>query len=235
MNILCVVAHPDDAEILCGGTLIRFVENGHNVTLAIFTDGSMGDAVVQPAELKALRTQEAEEAADVMGVQLIWGGVVDEHVFPDVEQRRIMIDLMREADPDLILTHSPTDYHPDHRYVGQLVFDGYFQKGLPHIPDQLKPACRFGKAQLYYMDNLGGIGFLPTEYVDITAVLEKKKQALSCHRSQFTAMKDLANASLLDMIDVQARFRGMGAGCIYAEGFTRLDAYQRGLTSRLLP
>ena len=235
MNIFCVVAHPDDAEILCAGTLIRFAESGHTVTLAIFTDGSLGDAVVQPENLKAIRKQEAEEAAEIMGVKLLWGGVLDEHVFPNQEQRRIMIDLLRESDPDIILTHSPNDYHPDHRYVGQLVFDSYFQKGLPHIPDQARAACRFGKAQLYYMDNLGGIGFLPTEYVDITSVLEKKKAALACHRSQFTAMKDLANTSLMDMIEVQARFRGMGAGCLYAEGFTRLDAYQRGLTTRLLP
>lgn len=235
MNIFCVVAHPDDAEILCAGTLIRFAESGHTVTLAIFTDGSLGDAVVQPENLKAIRKQEAEEAAEIMGVKLLWGGVLDEHVFPNQEQRRIMIDLLRESDPDIILTHSPNDYHPDHRYVGQLVFDSYFQKGLPHIPDQARAACRFGKAQLYYMDNLGGIGFLPTEYVDITNVLEKKKAALACHRSQFTAMKDLANTSLMDMIEVQARFRGMGAGCLYAEGFTRLDAYQRGLTTRLLP
>ncbi len=235
MNIFCVVAHPDDAEILCAGTLIRFAESGHTVTLAIFTDGSLGDAVVQPESLKAIRKQEAEEAAEIMGVKLLWGGILDEHVFPNEEQRRIMIDLLRETDPDVILTHSPNDYHPDHRYVGQLVFDSYFQKGLPHIPDQARAACRFGKAQLYYMDNLGGIGFLPTEYVDITNVLEKKKAALACHRSQFTAMKDLANTSLMDMIEVQARFRGMGAGCLYAEGFTRLDAYQRGLTTRLLP
>src|SRR5690606_14259712 len=129
----------------------------------------------------------------------------------------------------------PSDYHPDHRYVGQLVFDAYFQKGLPHIPGQTRPACRFGQSQLYYMDNLGGIGFLPTEYVDITEVFETKKEMLACHKSQFKAMRQLANTNLIDMIEVQARFRGLAAGCLYAEGFTRMDAFQRGLTSRVLP
>jgi LmbE family N-acetylglucosaminyl deacetylase len=195
----------------------------------------MGDAVIEPATLRAMREKEARAAAAVIGADFIWGGVMDEHVFPDAKQRIRMIDILREADPDVIFTHSPNDYHPDHRYVSQLVFDAYFQKGLPHIPDQQMPACRFGEAQVYYMDNLAGIGFTPTEYVDISDVFELKKQMLSCHKSQFEAMKDLADTNLLDMIEVQARFRGMAAGCRYAEAFTRLDAFQRGLTSRVLP
>jgi len=166
---------------------------------------------------------------------VIWAGVMDEHVFPDREQRHIMIDILREADPDVIFTHSPNDYHPDHRYVSQLVFDAYFQKGLPFIPNQKKNACRFGHAQVYYMDNLGGIGFLPSEYVDITEVMDTKLQMLACNKSQVEAMQQLANTNLAEMVTVQARFRGLGAGCKYAEGFTRLDAYQRGLTRRILP
>ncbi|MBX3258025.1 MAG: PIG-L family deacetylase [Chitinophagaceae bacterium] len=235
MNIICVVAHPDDAEILCAGTLTRYAQSGHTVTIAVFTDGSMGDAVIKPAELSVIREKEARAAAGIIGAKVIWGGIVDEHIFPDAAQRLRMIDILREADPDVIFTHSPNDYHPDHRYVSQLVFDAYFQKGLPHIPGQQMAACRFGKAQVYYMDNLGGIGFAPTEYVNITETFEIKKQMLRCHKSQFEAMKELADTNLLDMIEVQARFRGMAAGCRYAEGFTRLDAFQRGLTSRILP
>lgn len=235
MNILCVTAHPDDAEILCAGTLIRYVQSGHTVTIAIFTDGSMGDAVIEPAILRRVREEEARAAAALIGANFIWGGVMDEHVFANAEQRVKMIDILRKTDPDVIFTHSPNDYHPDHRYVSQLVFDAYFQKGLPHIPVQQVPACRFGKAQVYYMDNLGGIGFSPTEYVNISNVFELKKQMLACHKSQFEAMSDLADTNLFDMIEVQARFRGMAAGCRYAEAFTRLDAFQRGLTSRILP
>lgn len=235
MNILCVVAHPDDVEILCAGTIIRYAQQGHQVTLAVFTSGNMGDAVIEPEKLAVIREKETRDAARIIGAKVIWGGVMDEHVFPDPQQRTIMIDILREADPDVIFTHSPNDYHPDHRYVGQLVFDAYFQKGLPHIPGQSFPACRFGQTQLYYMDNLGGINFLPTEYVDISAVFEIKKEMLACHKSQFEAMQQLANTQLFDMIEVQARFRGLAAGCKYAEGFTRLDAFQRGLTSRILP
>ncbi len=235
MNILCVAAHPDDTELLCAGTLIRYAQTGHQVTIAVFTNGNMGDAVVKPEELGAMREKEAREAAALIGAKLIWAGVTDEHVFPNQEQRHIMIDVLREADPDVIITHAPNDYHPDHRYVSQLVFDSYFQKGLPFIPKQSLKACRFGKAQLYYMDNICGINFTPTEYVDITDVFEIKKQMLLCHKSQFVAMEDLANTDMLELIEVQSKFRGLAAGCRYAEGFNRLDAYQRGLTRRVLP
>lgn len=235
MNILCIVAHPDDIEILCAGTMVRYAQQGHQLNFAIFTSGNMGDAVIEPGKLAEIREKEALDAAQIIGAKVIWPGVMDEHVFPDVEQRRLMIDILREADPDVIFTHAPNDYHPDHRYVSQLVFDSYFQKGLPHIPGQYLGACRFGQSQLYYMDNLGGIDFSPTEYVDISDVFEIKKAMLACHKSQFEAMQNLADTQLFDLIEVQSRFRGMAAGCKYAEGFTRLDAFQRGLTKRILP
>jgi len=235
MNILCVAAHPDDTELLCAGTLARYVKEGHTVTIAIFTDGSIGDAIVKPDVLSMTRQKEAQAAADILGANLIWVGVTDELVFPDKEQRHMMIDVLRKADPDVIFTHSPNDYHPDHRYVSQLVFDSYFQKGLPHMPGQSQPACRFASAQVYYMDNISGVNFLPTEYVDISDFFEVKKAMLACHKSQFVAMEDLASIDMNRMIELQAGFRGMAAGCRYAEGFTRLEASQRGLTRRVLP
>ena len=109
------------------------------------------------------------------------------------------------------------------------------QKGLPHIPGQEQPACRFGQAHVYYMDNLAGIGFVPAEYVDITPVMDVKRRMLACHESQIKSMKELARTDVMQMIETQARFRGLAAGCEFAEGFCRLEAYQRGLTRRVLP
>jgi LmbE family N-acetylglucosaminyl deacetylase len=235
MNVLAIGAHPDDLEILCAGALARYAEEGHSVVMAVFTSGNMGDLQVPPEELARIRKAEAEASAAILGARLLWPGVTDELVFPNERQRRLMIDVLRVADPDVIFTHSPNDYHPDHRYVSQLVFDSYFQKGLPHLPEQQQPACRFGQAQIYYMDNLAGIGFQPAEYVDITPVMATKRRMLECHQSQVKPMRELAKTDLLDLIEVQARFRGMAAGCRYAEGFTRLEAFQRGLTRRILP
>ena len=235
MNILAIGAHPDDLEILCAGTLALYAQQGHNVSMAIFTCGDMGDLEVPPKELARTRKAESESAAAIIGARLLWPGIMDEHVFANEAQRRIMIDLIRESDPDIILTHSPDDYHPDHRYLSQLVFDSYFQKGLPHIPNQTRPACRFGGTQVYYMDTLAGIGFLPTEYVDITPVMETKREMLRCHKSQFRAISTLANRDLEQLVAVQSRFRGLAGGCAFAEGFRRLETWQRGLSQRLLP
>ena len=235
MNVLAVTAHPDDMEILCAGTLARYAQRSETIYLAIFTSGNMGDANIAPPELARIRKQESEASAAILGARLLWPAVTDEMVFPNEAQRRIMIDLLRQADPDVILTHSPNDYHPDHRYVSQLVFDSYFQKGLTHIPNQEVPACRFGQAQVYYLDNLGSIGFDPTEYVDITEVMDTKTRMLECHQSQVRAMKELARTDIVEMMQTHARFRGFSAGCRYAEGFRRLEAFQRGLTRRILP
>lgn len=235
LRVLAVGAHPDDLELNCAGTLARYAAQGHKVFIAPFTSGNMGDTAIPPKELATIRRRESEAAAAVIEATLLWPGVDDELVFPDPAQRSLMIDLLREADPDVVFTHSPNDYHPDHRYVSQLVFDSYFQKGLPHVPGPVRPACRFGQTQVYYIDNLGGIGFLPAEYVDITPAMEAKKRMLASHESQFRAMRELAGDDLMDLMLTQVRFRGLAAGCRYAEGFCRLDAYQRGLTRCVLP
>jgi len=235
MNIMAIAAHPDDIEINCAGTLLRYAKMGYNITLVPFTSGNMGHQTKLPEELAEVRKQEAQASAAVLGATLLWPAVTDECVFPDKQQRSLMIDLMRQVDPDIIITHSPTDYHPDHRYVSQLVFDSYFQKGLPFLPEQREAACRFAKTHVYFMDNLGGIDFIPTEYVDIADVFEQKKQMLSCHISQARSVNNPSNLPLLELIEIQGRFRGLAAGCRYAEGFRRMEGYQRGLTRRILP
>ena len=146
MNILAIGAHPDDIEILCAGTLSLYAGQGHHVTIVPFTSGDRGDTR-NPARGACPTSGGGGPASGIIGANLLWPGIMDEHVFPNPAQRRLMIDLLREFDPDVIFTHSPDDYHPDHRYVSQLVFDSYFQKGLPHIPQQDQPACRFGGTQ----------------------------------------------------------------------------------------
>jgi LmbE family N-acetylglucosaminyl deacetylase len=235
MNILAVVAHPDDIEIFCAGTLAKYARQGHRIFHAVFTSGNMGDLHIPPAELAATRKREAEAGAAVIGASLIWGGIDDECVYPNEPQRNRMIDILREADPDIILTHSPDDYHPDHRYVGQLVFDSYHQKGLPHIPGPTRPACRFGLTQVFYMDHPSGINFRPQEYVDITAEFETKRQMLRQHASQVASMQEHSAADIMDMLEVMARFRGLNCGCKYAEAFRREEAFHRVKPYRVLP
>src|SRR5438552_11285687 len=104
MNILAIGAHPDDIELQCAGTLALYARQGHAVTMASFTSGNMGDLTIAPAEMAATRRAEAQAAADVIGARLLWPAIDDECVFPNEAQRRIMIDLLREVDPDVIIT-----------------------------------------------------------------------------------------------------------------------------------
>ncbi len=235
MNILAVAAHPDDIEIFCAGTLAKYSRQGHRIFHACFTSGNMGDLHAKPADLAATRKAEAQAGAEVIGAKLIWGGVDDECVYPNEVQRNLMIDILRESDPDVIITHSPEDYHPDHRYVGQLVFDAYHQKGLPNIPGPKRPPCRFGLSQVFYMDHPSGINFQPQEYVDITEFYETKRAMLRKHVSQLASMKEHSDADIMDMLEVMARFRGLNSGCKYAEGFRREEAFHRVKAYRILP
>ncbi|HPS55149.1 MAG TPA: PIG-L family deacetylase [Sedimentisphaerales bacterium] len=234
-KILAIMAHPDDAEITCCGTLALYANSGNVVTIATFTNGCAGVPEKKPQQVAAIRKKEAASSAATIGAKYICCDVDDECVFPNEKQRNIMIDLLRQCDPDIIFTHSPNDYHPDHTYVSQLVFDSYFQKGLACIKGPKVPCCRFGGTQIYYVEPIAGIEFMPSEYVDITSVMDIKRQMLLCHKSQFSTMKDLAKTDMIELIDVQSRFRGFQAGCKHAEGFKRFNAYQRGITTRILP
>ena len=85
------------------------------------------------------------------------------------------------------------------------------------------------------MDTIAGIGFQPTEYVDITSVIETKRRMLRSHASQFSSISELANRDIEQVMEIQARFRGLAGDCAFAEAFRRLESWQRGLSRRLLP
>jgi LmbE family N-acetylglucosaminyl deacetylase len=144
-----------------------------------------------------------------------------------------VIDLIREARPDLILTHDPNDYHPDHRVVSRLLFDASFVSGLPNIKTE-HPAHP-GVCPLVYFDTLTGASFLPTEFVDITDTFETKQAMLACHASQLKWLKEHDNIDVLDFITIMARSRGLQCGVHYAEGFRAEYAWGRNRAYRVLP
>lgn len=233
MNVLAVGAHPDDLEILCGGTLARCAARGDSVTMLIVTDGSAGHAEIPPDELARIREREARAAAAVIGADLLWLGLPDEFVFNDEPTRRLLLDAIRSARPDLILTHYPDDYHPDHRAVSRAVFDASFIMGLPNVRTP-HPACP-GVPALYYFDTLAGHGFLPHEYVDVGEVWPQKVEMLSQHRSQVDWLRYHDGIDIFAFMETVARFRGLQCGTAFAEAFRRADAWPRVKPCRLLP
>lgn len=233
MRILAIGAHPDDLEILCAGTLARYAQKGHQVVMCVATDGTAGHMAIKPPELAQIREQEARAAAEVIKAEFIWLGFPDELIFNDRETRLAFVDAIRQTRPDVIITHAPNDYHPDHRVVSSLVFDTSFIASLPNIETSLPahPAV----PPLYYMDALAGKGFHPTEYVDISTVFETKRRMLACHESQLKWLKDHDNIDVMEFMEVVARTRGFQCNRPYAEGFRQADVWPRTSSNRILP
>jgi LmbE family N-acetylglucosaminyl deacetylase len=232
-RILAVGAHPDDLEILCGGTLARFAQSSAKLFMAIATDGSAGHMSIPPEELSQMRRNEAESAAKIIGAEFHWLGFSDEMLFEDIQTRMVFIDLIRSVRPDVILTHSPNDYHPDHRVVSRLMFDASFVSGLPNV--RTEHPFHPGVQPLIYFDTTSGVNFLPDEYVDITGTYDIKRAMLECHASQVKWLKDHDNIDILDTIYIVARFRGLQCGVQYAEGFQSEPVWPRQQIRRVLP
>lgn len=234
MKVLAVGAHPDDLELLCGGTLARYAAGGHEIFMANVAKGDMGSLVMGPAETAATRLKEAQSSAAIIGARHETLGVPDGHVrASDPDQQAQLIDLVRRAQPDVIITHSPNDYMGDHNEVSKLVFDCSYFATLPHLRTGTQQAARL--TPMFFMETVSGLGFNPTHFVDITAVFEQKRQMLSSHRSQHAWLRDHDQFDVIAEMEVQARFRGNQCGARYAEGFTECLVARRPTTYRVLP
>lgn len=235
MNVLAVGCHPDDLEIGCGGTLARYAQEGHRVTMCIVANGNLGHAVIQPSELRVIRAEEIQRAGMVLGAsEVVSLDVNDLEVNSDHPAViNNLVDIIRRVQPDLIVTHAPEDYMKDHVEVSRLVFDASFTASVPHY---LTPTPGIAKiAPLYYMDTLSGVNFMPAEYVDISGVIEAKLAALNCHVSQVKWMHDHDGIDFLEFVRTVAKFRGQQCGASYAEGFKQCLTWPRLTTKRLLP
>ena len=232
-RVLAVGAHPDDLELMACGTLAKFKQLGSIVCMVVATDGSAGHSVIPPEELAKIRRREAELSASFIEGEFDWMGFPDELVTDDITTRMRFVDLIRHTRPDLIITHNPQDYHPDHRVISKLVFDASFVSSLAGITTEHPPHP--GVPPLYYFDSINGINFEPTEFVDITRTFEMKKEMLGCHKSQLKEFNEHEDVDYFDMIYIQSRFRGLQCGVMYAEGFTQERAYPRLHAWRLLP
>ncbi len=235
MNVLAIGCHPDDLEIACFGTLARYVAEGAKVTVAHVANGDLGHAEIRPPELRRIRHQEAIDAASVIGVHDVAdldAGDLQVNA-KDPAQLKAVTDLVRRVQPDVILTHDPADYMQDHREVSQLVFDASFSASVPFYATPTPGTA--GIAPLYYMDTLAGVGFLPEEYVDITAFADAKLVALDRHVSQIAWMREHDGIDFLEFVRTCSRFRGLQSGVGAAEAFRVCRTWPRQATRRLLP
>jgi LmbE family N-acetylglucosaminyl deacetylase len=236
MKVLAIGANPDDVEFLCAGTLAVFARRGDPVAIAYLTQGDKGSATLPPARIATIRRREAREAAAVIGAELFALGIPDGEVVVSLELRRRLVEVIRAVQPDLVITHHPQDYMSDHVNCSHLVLEAVFWAGSRRFrgaPGRA-PHCEV-RPPLYYMDTVGGIGFVPQEYVDITDVIEVKADMLSRHESQLAYMKQRDGLDFLDCMRTAARYRGYQCGVRYAEGFIPERVYPSLSPRRLLP
>lgn len=235
MNILAIGCHPDDLEIGCGGTLAKYAKLGHDVFMCHVANGNRGHAIIMPDELRTIRTKEAEDAGRILGVnEVINVDVNDLEVNSNNEDTlKKVIDVIRYARPDMIITHAPDDYMNDHIEVGKLVFNASFSASVPHM--FTKNEAYGCIVPVFYMDTLAGVNFLPTEYVDITDTVELKLNAVECHQSQVKWMQDHDGIDFIDFVRTTSKYRGLQCGAKFAEGFKQCNVWPRMTTKRLLP
>ncbi len=234
MRILSVMAHPDDMELKCSGTLLRYKQAGHEVFSCTAANGNMGHMVIMPDELRKIRFEEAKSSCAAAGFTYIPADFGDLTINAAKEEQLLeMIRIIRYASPDVILTHDPNDYCSDHAELSKLVFNASFSATCPHFHPELGPASPL--ACVYYADTDDGLNFIPTEYVDVTDVMEKKVEMMSCHKSQIVWLSEHDGIDIMDEIRSRASFWGRQCGVKYAEAFRPLLASGRLRPWRVLP
>ncbi|HXK61328.1 MAG TPA: PIG-L family deacetylase, partial [Acidobacteriota bacterium] len=130
LRILVFGAHPDDPE-KAGGTMAKYIQQGHKVRLVSVTNGDAGHFEMGGGVLAQRRYKEAQCAGAVIGAEYI---VLDNHdgeLMPTLENRNKIIRIIREFQPDLVFTPRPDDYHPDHRNTALLVRDAAYMVTVP--------------------------------------------------------------------------------------------------------
>lgn len=238
MNILAIGAHPDDIEISCGGTLAKYAKQGHKVFTATATNGNVGSATLPMDEIAKIRKEEARRAAAIIGAEYICLDYDDEMFFEDRAARLAFINLVRYCKADIILTHNPKDYNPDHELTSKIINDIAVMIPVAKIQTQ---APAYDKIPIIaYFEPVNGLGFVPTEYVDITDTIETKMAMCREHKSQISWMSDnykdtLAGKDFFDNYYTVAKYRGLQCGVEYAEAFRMSNDAFRVVPRRVLP
>ncbi len=218
LDVLAVMAHPDDAEIFCGGALIKSRDAGERTGVLDLTAGEAGSRGDRDS-----RAREAERAASILGLAVRrCAGLTDAALFNDRESRSAVAGLLRELTPRVVVTHWTGGRHPDHGAAARLVRDASFLAGLanfpapdrPHRPEKVVHALAFQQNPVK-----------PTFVVDVTAQMDRKVEALAAYGTQFQGKSGIGEVlpagdrPVLDQIRSVHAAYGALVRCGYGEPF----------------
>jgi bacillithiol biosynthesis deacetylase BshB1 len=221
VDVLAIGAHPDDIELSCGGTVAKFVADGHSVALADATGGELGSRGTA-----AIRASEAQKAGAILGAK-----VRKNLGFPDgsieVTQKSLLkvITLIRELRPRILLIPHGVDRHPDHVHAHQLCKEGWFYSGLHKIKTSLKATDQEAYRPENFFEFMQWFEFDHTFVVDISSTFEKKMESIRAHASQFHNPESsdpqtrLSQPDFLQKIEARAGYYGQTIGVRYGEPF----------------
>jgi N-acetylglucosamine malate deacetylase 1 len=185
LRIICFGAHPDDCELQAGGTGALWASRGHKVKFVSVTNGDIGHWRDAGGPLARRRRIETEQADKILGVTTEILDIHDGELLPTLEHRRTLTRLIREWKADVVLSHRPNDYHPDHRYTGVLVQDAAYMVTVPHFCPDTEILTK-NPVFMYFPDRFQKPNpFKPDVVVDIGPVMNKKLDALGVMVSQF--------------------------------------------------
>ena len=222
LDLLVFAAHPDDAELGCGGTIIKHVQAGKKTGIIDLTRGELGTR--GNAEL---RTKESAAASKVLGITVRENlGFADGFFRNDEEHQLAIVKMIRKYRPEIILCNAVSDRHPDHARAAALVPEANFYSGLNKVNTVISgkaQICWRARAVYHYIQDRY---IRPDFAIDITPVIERKMKAIHAYKSQFYSelsdepVTPISTKEFIDALFARATEYGRPIGVRYAEGFT---------------
>ncbi len=218
LDLLIIAAHPDDAEIALGGTILRLTDRGFKVGILDLTGGEMGTRGTQED-----RAQEAASAGRLMGLTMRRNlEFPDGRLRAGISEREAVAHAICDYKPKILAGHYPDDPHPDHRGAGQLAQDGWYLAGLQKLADKNGWGSAQRPAERYCFHS--HTAFEPSLVVDISALFERKLDVIRAYASQLTPSSDtddgghlLKGSDILERVTHKARTYGEAIGVRYGE------------------
>lgn len=215
-RILVIMAHPDDAEFICGGTMARLAAEGRDIYYVLVTSGNRGshETGMTMERLAKIREEEQRRAAEELGVREVsFLGHNDGEVEVNLGLRRELVHAIRSVQPDVLFTFDPWrpyEIHPDHRNVGLCALDALASARMPmYYPEQLTSGMTEHRLKQVYFFSTSQ----PNHWVDVSDFMDKKLKALYCHTSQ------MANPDVDEFVRQRARLIGIEHGFTFGESF----------------